>query len=334
MGIDAEMFLKVKPPLPEEAVKKISFDMCEAFGNEMFVSWAPGNYPNGSPRDGRRPLEVIPEYNQDGPTITPEDGEQFIEVHMCTRYYGIGYERGSLPDILAVADWLTLKIERALVQQLVSSAQLPEPRPRTGSLVTTLNVTEAIERARNTGAMKLEVWYGGDSSGVEAVPLDAAHRSELWLHFVEHGHAPYRNYRGRFGTPAMPDRPACGWCGFGEMFESRPYTLANAYAPGKPEKDIPGLWWCPGCGLRLEGDPKAPTVRTERDPWEVPERLTHSMAVICERILHLCHGDDPQVKTKIARLVKEAMDADDRANAAAEKAARVNAGKQEGEAKA
>lgn len=90
--------------LTERAVRLLAVDLAEAFGHQAFSIAKPGEWDHL--KDGRHALSIITEYQEDGPTITPEPDEQFIQVHMMTRYYGIDYERGNLAQILSVADWM------------------------------------------------------------------------------------------------------------------------------------------------------------------------------------------------------------------------------------
>ena len=47
---------------------------------------------------------------QDGDPIFAVKNEWFLEVNLWTRYYGVGYERGDLMTICAVAEWCELNI--------------------------------------------------------------------------------------------------------------------------------------------------------------------------------------------------------------------------------
>ena len=81
---------------------------CEAFGPEHFLVLRPDKWhPNG-----RRALELIDDlYTQDGPDILPASNERFVLAHLMTRYYGPGYERGDLPFLIALAEWLERKLK-------------------------------------------------------------------------------------------------------------------------------------------------------------------------------------------------------------------------------
>ena len=47
---------------------------------------------------------------QDGEPVVAVPGEQFLEVHLSTRYYGPDYARGDWTTIRAVAEWLEFKL--------------------------------------------------------------------------------------------------------------------------------------------------------------------------------------------------------------------------------
>lgn len=108
MGIDAQMFVKLTDQrLSESEVKHLAFTLGEAYGPHKFWIFKPNESYN---REFRHCLTIINEYHQDGDTIYPAANEQFIEVHLGTRYYGEGYERGDLPFILSVAEWLERRL--------------------------------------------------------------------------------------------------------------------------------------------------------------------------------------------------------------------------------
>ena len=114
MGIDAEMFVRVKSRLSEDDVRTLGYLLGKAFGHSKFNTI----HPHESRYEGDRAhnaLEIVSEWNQDGPTIHPEPREQFIRVHLATRYYGTGYERGDLLLILGVARWLEENIPNSSI---------------------------------------------------------------------------------------------------------------------------------------------------------------------------------------------------------------------------
>lgn len=126
MGIDAEMFARIKGRdswlLPAEELKA-AYDLASALGHRHFMISAPGEtyYHHHAlsiikPMDAETAAEYdVPQYagkvvwTQDAePEIAGPD-EQFIKVHLYTRYYGEGYARGDWPTILMTAKWLELR---------------------------------------------------------------------------------------------------------------------------------------------------------------------------------------------------------------------------------
>ncbi len=106
MGIDAEMFVKWRgAPLEETPVRVLSAALCKLFGHENFFL-SKGEY--GEPHHAISILRGP--YEQDGPDIDPLHGEQFLEVHLWTRYYGEGYERGDWQLIRGVAEFLEIAL--------------------------------------------------------------------------------------------------------------------------------------------------------------------------------------------------------------------------------
>jgi len=104
MGVDMQMFVKNPNPLKKDEVLAISYSLCEKFSVDKFFVQRPGE--SSFYKNGRHALEIIKQYEQDGPTIKPQDGEQFIEVHLWTRFWGDGYERGDILLAINVAEFL------------------------------------------------------------------------------------------------------------------------------------------------------------------------------------------------------------------------------------
>lgn len=97
MGVDTRMLVKVSGDIADNELLLLSYRICEAFEHDNF----------GVNREhGYRALEKIDVFEQDGDDIIPQPGETFVKVNLWVRYYGIGYERGPLPLIIAVAEWL------------------------------------------------------------------------------------------------------------------------------------------------------------------------------------------------------------------------------------
>lgn len=80
---------------------------------------------------------------------------------------------------------------------------------------------------------KVEVWYGGDSSGVEVYLFDKATRDDLFFYFCINGHSPYQDYFDH-----EKDGEVCKLC---KIPMTRYGWGANYRA-----------WYCKGCGTRVQ----------------------------------------------------------------------------------
>lgn len=105
MGVDAQMFLKVKEAVSEDEVRQKSYALCCVIGKSKFFLMKPWEELWQGEKH-RHALEIVTEYNQDGETIYPEKDETFIEVHLTGRYYGKGYERGPILQFIEIAEYL------------------------------------------------------------------------------------------------------------------------------------------------------------------------------------------------------------------------------------
>lgn len=79
----------------------------------------------------------------------------------------------------------------------------------------------------------VEVFYGGDSSGVLAEPFGKAERQDLFFHFTQFGHSPYSEYFDR-----EKDGPTCPLC----KIQMIRYGWGGNYR----------AWYCPGCNDHVE----------------------------------------------------------------------------------
>lgn len=113
MGIDAQMLVKTRTSPTPEAVRKLSVDLCEAFGADRFWVWE--DFKNDDGSIGRHALEIVKKFSQDGPDIRAKKGETLIDVSLGTRYYGPDYERGDIGLIINVASWLEARIPDARI---------------------------------------------------------------------------------------------------------------------------------------------------------------------------------------------------------------------------
>lgn len=127
MGVDAEMFVRISGKenhLSIEDVRQLSYEIGGAIGSNVFFPKNPqSKIFKGQSRGNLSIIEpFVDEYNeapeligdvvwfQDGDPIIAEKDEQFIKVNLYGRYYGVGYERGSWPNLKACIDWLQCRI--------------------------------------------------------------------------------------------------------------------------------------------------------------------------------------------------------------------------------
>lgn len=129
MGIDARMFVRLKGRenwLDPAKELEIAVALARVVGAGNFIiTKAFEDWNFGPPHHALsivKPLTEqdvedyeVPElvgrvvYFQDGPPIVADEDEQFVEVHLMSRYYAEGYARGDWPTIRAVAEWLEIK---------------------------------------------------------------------------------------------------------------------------------------------------------------------------------------------------------------------------------
>lgn len=204
MGINAEILVRgvSRDVVTDDWLKEMSWRLCRSIGAEKFFIDADRGYPAIS-RTGTRwsedeDTEPGTLYWEDAEEpIRATNGECLLQVHMWTRYYGIGYERGDLLTLCAIAEWFETNIEGC------------------------------------------EVWYGGDSSGVCALPWPDEERKKLRQHlYSTHGRDYFHSWcrRDEYGLP-----PACSLCPDGKYPGER-FGAGNNYAS----------LCCGGCGKSHE----------------------------------------------------------------------------------
>lgn len=219
MGIDAEMFVRTRARITVDQVRDWAYRLGSTFGAESFWIFKREGEPV------RHCLQIVDEYTQDGPTLKPEKGETFIRVYPATRYYGEGYERGNLPLLIAVAEWLERNIPHA------------------------------------------KVWYGGDSSGVEATAFDAKARRHLMRHFCDQGHEPYeRAFDSDHGDGIAAPLCKCCWK------KMKRYGWGPKYA----------AFICNGCGENTLTRDGGQTFEQRRDDWETALNNPHAECPKCQ----------------------------------------------------
>ena len=110
MGVDAVMFVKPEREYTESEVRDLSYEIASAFGAEKFFIIRPNEFEGIK---GRHALELVKfgkvKHCFACQTLYKDD-DFLIEVNICSRCYREGYERGNLPLILAVSNWLSKRL--------------------------------------------------------------------------------------------------------------------------------------------------------------------------------------------------------------------------------
>lgn len=114
MGIDAKMLLILPTKPTADQIKLWSWDLCAAIGaDHFFFNKDKGETAielTGSRYRSNNDWEPGTVYEQDGAPINASPGNCLLEVHLWSRYYAVGYERGNILIICAVAEWCEANI--------------------------------------------------------------------------------------------------------------------------------------------------------------------------------------------------------------------------------
>lgn len=106
MGVDAVMCVVSREKFSDDEICALSWQIGAAFGTEAFYF----TYPQASAP--RMALQVVEEefggWDSDQRLVAPAGG-MLLRVNLTDRYWGPGYERGNLPQLLAIAKWLEVK---------------------------------------------------------------------------------------------------------------------------------------------------------------------------------------------------------------------------------
>ncbi len=103
MGVDAEMVVRWDQELTDAELLRLSYETVAAFGTKKLWVRRDGEY--GAPRHA---LSRGTDYE-----LVPDPGafKTLLTVHLWTRYYGSGYERGDLPFILSLTRWFRTRLD-------------------------------------------------------------------------------------------------------------------------------------------------------------------------------------------------------------------------------
>jgi hypothetical protein len=104
MGVDAQLYYTTRVKQTNEEVLALASRLYEAYYGEPFFLY-----------NDNHCLTIIPSntIEQDGEPETFPETTQLVEVHLSGRYYGEGYERGDLPTICSICDWIEFNVPHA-----------------------------------------------------------------------------------------------------------------------------------------------------------------------------------------------------------------------------
>jgi hypothetical protein len=101
MGVDVNMLATTAKQLSDVDIRNLSYRLCEAFGyQEFWQDVRKGQFALSRVIEDSYAYEWLPKH-------VARDSGTIIMVNQSWRYYGPGYERGSLPTIIGVAEWLS-----------------------------------------------------------------------------------------------------------------------------------------------------------------------------------------------------------------------------------
>lgn len=109
MGIDARILLRhTGTPFTPAELRKMSHSLGSTVGADKLLipdsSWDGDDYKTGI--ENLLPISKVEgDWEQDGDPIHRKWGETFYEVHLWSRYYGPGYERGDWPAIRSIIEF-------------------------------------------------------------------------------------------------------------------------------------------------------------------------------------------------------------------------------------
>lgn len=105
MGVDARMCVRTKLAFTPEQIRALSWQIGAAFGTEAFYFKYPQPTP---PQPALALVESYAGWDSKQELRAPRGGS-LIAVSLTGRFWGPGYERGDLPQLLAISKWLEVK---------------------------------------------------------------------------------------------------------------------------------------------------------------------------------------------------------------------------------
>lgn len=248
MGVDAEMFIRVRGRdqwLSEDRVRSLAWALAGTMGHDRFMIHRPRE---GGP--GRHCLSIV---------------EPFVdEYDEAPGLIGRRVIQQDAPPIVAADDEQFIRVH--LFGRYYGKGYERGDWPFLRSVMEWLEVC----------IPGCEVWYGGDSSGVEHQHYGPVERADLNRHFLLYGHRPYLSGFGFMAGEA----PRCSFC-----------KEPMIHSGGGGGLGVPGaydLFRCTGCGEQVVRD----DVRLVR--YEPSEK--NAMHSFCETRPDKTSGEQDSIK--------------------------------------
>lgn len=221
MGVDAEMFVRIKSRgnwLTADDVKRLAYEIGTSFDTKTFFTMNP---TQGVFKEERRALEIMQPLT---------DAETASDYGLEPDAVGKVVWTQDAEPIIADEDEQFIKVHLFHRYFGANYERGDWPKLRGVILWLTIRIPQG------------QVWYGGDSSGIEAQPATPAYLNAMDLHWALNGRRPYTRFKsdfsGIFGRMPKDDivPPCCPLCAvpMADTGGSRDYTF----------------FWCDGCGSK------------------------------------------------------------------------------------
>lgn len=102
------MFVTTSEKVTKKELLDLSWRIGDAFWVEPFSVWEKGDLYKDC--TAQHALDFPDTERRDTYALLQKEGETVIEVNLRGRYYGPKYERGNLPQLIAIAAWLEANI--------------------------------------------------------------------------------------------------------------------------------------------------------------------------------------------------------------------------------
>jgi len=123
MGLDATIYVYSPKILTEREITRLSYEICECYGHGEFMVNNPTEQKKRPTWPAHHAFTTLESQDWgDWDFLSDEIKKNLthgvgtmLTLHYFGRYYGVGYERGDLPKILSVLNWVRLRIHNSTV---------------------------------------------------------------------------------------------------------------------------------------------------------------------------------------------------------------------------